>query len=441
MIKVEGYQNAKSVLTRKPLFQDIGSVSDISESPDAEKVSCEKAVSKIIADVRDNGDAALFNYARELDGAVLTSLEVTRDEINDAYKKADKTLISALEIAAKRIRDFHSVCKGSLSTSFISLGVGRQIRPLNRVGIYVPGGTAAYPSTVLMTAVPARVAGVEEIVMMTPPHKDGSIPAPTLIAADMANVNRIFKSGGAQAIAAMAFGTVTIPKVDKICGPGNIYVAAAKKAVYGIVDIDGIQGPSEVIVLADETAPLSFCAADLIAQAEHDALASAILITTSKKLADEIEQEIKKQAAKLGRRDIIMKAMDSNGVIVHVENMDEAIELVNFYAPEHLLVMVTNPSSLLGRITSAGCIFLGECSPVAVGDYIAGPSHVLPTGGSARYGSPLGIEAFMKITSVVAFGEDKMKEFSKTVIDLATAEGLDAHAAAIKVRIKNRKKR
>ena len=435
MKRVNGYQNAKAVLTRKPVF-------DLSAQEGADgKASPEASVRAILADVYAHGDEAVRRYTKEFDGIDLKSFEVTPDEISAAFKKVDAKLVSELELAANRIREFHAACKKTIGSSFIHQGVGRQVMPLQRVGIYVPGGTAAYPSTVLMTAVPARVAGVEDVIITTPVQKDGTIPAITLVAASIANVNRIYKLGGAQAIAAMAFGTETIQRVDKICGPGNIFVAIAKKLVYGIVDIDSIAGPSEVIVVADETASPAFCAADLMAQTEHDAMSSAILITTSEKVAGDVENEIKKQVAKLKRRDIINKALDANGVIALVETMDEAIDLVNLHAPEHLLLMVRNPSSYLHKITAAGCMFLGAESPVAVGDYLAGPSHVLPTGGSARFASPLGIEDFMKVISVVAFDESRLKELGNTVIDLAVAEGLTAHAQTVKLRLKNHKKK
>ena len=435
MKRINGYENAKAALTRKPIF-DLSTQEDVGD-----KTSPETSVRAILADVCANGDEAVRRYTKQFDGVDLESFEVTRDEIAAAFKQVDAKLISALELAANRIREFHIACKKTIGSSFIHQGVGRQVLPLQRVGIYVPGGTAAYPSTVLMTAIPARVAAVEEVIIASPAQKDGTIPAITLVAASIANVNHIYKIGGAQAIAAMACGTETISKVDKICGPGNIYVAIAKKLVYGMVDIDSIAGPSEVIVVADETASPAFCAADLIAQSEHDSMSSAILITTSEKIAAAVESEIEKQIEKLKRSDIINKALDSNGVIVLVSNMDEAIDLVNLYAPEHLLLIVRNPSSYLQKIRGAGCMFLGAESPVAVGDYLAGPSHVLPTGGSARFASPLGVEDFMKVISVVAFDEPRLRELGNTVIDLAVAEGLTAHAQTIKLRMRNHKKR
>ncbi len=305
----------------------------------------------------------------------------------------------------------------------------------------MPGGSAAYPSTVLMTAIPARVAGVKEIFVVTPPKKNGVIPPPTLVAADIAGVNRIFKIGGAQAIAALAFGTESVPKVDKICGPGNVFVVTAKRMVYGTVDIESLAGPSEIIIVADDTADASFCAADLIAQAEHDPQASAILITTSSKLAKAVDSEIKKQLAKLERETIAAKALKSGGMIVIVNNPDEAIELVNLYAPEHVSLMLRNAGSYVQKIRNAGCIFIGGSSPVALGDYIAGPSHVLPTGGSARFSSPLGVEDFLKITNIIGLDEAAGKELGQAAITIAEAEGLERPCPGNQTKTKRQQER
>jgi histidinol dehydrogenase len=325
----------------------------------------------------------------------------------------------------------------SFEKGFEENGIGRWIRPLNRAGIYVPGGTALYPSTVLMTAIPASVAGVKEISMVSPPQKNGLIPAITLIAADIAGVKRIFKTGGAQAIAALAYGTETIPKVDKICGPGNIYVAVAKKLVYGIVDIDGIQGPSEVIVVGDSSAKPDYCAADLLAQAEHDSMASAIFITDSAKLAAEVKREINRQLALLHRKEILKQAIDNNCLLIIVANINEAIDLVNLYAPEHLLLMIRRAKSYLRKVQNVGCIFLGEKSPVAIGDYVAGPSHVLPTGGTARFTSALSVESFQKIINYVELAKKDQRRLARATYNIAMAEGLTAHAEAVKIRFKN----
>jgi histidinol dehydrogenase len=422
---VEGFQKAKPLLTRE--------IPRYGAAPEA-------TVKRILAEVRAKGDKALFTYTKKLDGVELKSLDVSNSEISDAYKKVDKKLLAALKLAADRIEQFHFLCKQRLEPGFLTKGLGRLIRPLNSVGIYVPGGSAAYPSTVLMTAIPARVAGVKEIFVVTPPKKNGVIPSPTLVAADIAGVNRIFKIGGAQAIAALAFGTESVPKVDKICGPGNVFVVAAKRMVYGTVDIESLPGPSEIIIVADDTADASFCAADLIAQAEHDPQASAILITTSSKLAKAVDVEIKKQLAKLERKTIAAKALKSGGMLVVVKSPDEAIELVNLYAPEHVSLMLLNAGSYVQKIRNAGCIFIGGSSPVALGDYIAGPSHVLPTGGSARFSSPLGVEDFLKITNVIGLDDAAGKELGQAAITIAEAEGLEGHAQAIRLRLKDSRK-
>jgi histidinol dehydrogenase len=437
---VKGFQKAKPLLTRKVPSYGLPTLPKPTAKTEGKEPPPEEMVKSILAEVWTKGDKALFSYTRKLDGAKLSSLEVSKSEIADAYEKLDKKLVSALKLAATRIKRFHSMCKQRLESSFLSQGLGRQISPLNRVGIYVPGGTAAYPSTVLMTAIPARVAGVKEIIVVTPPRKDGTIPPATLVAADIAGVNRAFKIGGAQAIAALAFGTESVPKVDKICGPGNIFVVTAKKMTYGTVGIESLPGPSEIVIVADATANASFCAADLIAQAEHDPQASAILITTSPKLAEGIESEIKKQLAKLERQAVAAEAIKSQGMIIIVNNLDEAIELVNLYAPEHVSLMLRNAASYIQKIRNAGCIFIGSGSPVALGDYIAGPSHVLPTGGSARFSSPLGVEDFLKVTNIIALGEAAGKELGQAAITIAEAEGLKGHAQAIRIRLQNVKK-
>ncbi|MBC8274428.1 MAG: histidinol dehydrogenase [Chloroflexi bacterium] len=437
---VKGFQKAKPLLARKVPSYGLPTSPKPAAETRGKEPSPEEIVKSILAEVWAKGDRALFSYTKKLDGAKLSSLEVSKTEISDAYEKVDKKLVSALKLAANRIKRFHSMCKQRLESSFLSQGLGRQISPLNRVGIYVPGGTATYPSTVLMTAIPARVAGVKEIIVVTPPKKDGTIPPATLVAADIAGVNRIFKIGGAQAIAALAFGTESVPNVDKICGPGNIFVVTAKKMAYGTVGIESLPGPSEIIIVADDTANASFCAADLIAQAEHDPQASAILITTSSKLAKDIDSEIKKQLAKLERQPVAAEALKSQGMIIIVNNIDEAIELVNLYAPEHVSLMLRNAASYVQKIRHAGCIFIGSGSPVALGDYIAGPSHVLPTGGSARFSSPLGVEDFLKVTNVIALDEAAGKELGQAAITIAEAEGLKGHAQAIRIRLQDSRK-
>jgi histidinol dehydrogenase len=426
MKKITGFEEAKKLLDRSRRKVERAS-------------AVEASVRSILENVARNGDAALYEYTEKFDHLKLDKLLVSPEEIAKSYESVSKTLVSELMLASERIASFHQHCKNQIKFKFEHDGLGRIIRPLNRVGIYVPGGTAAYPSTVLMTAVPAKVAGVNEIIMVSPAQKDGALPAATMVAADIAKVDKIYKIGGAQAIAALAYGTNTVPAVDKICGPGNIYVATAKRLVYGTVDIDGIQGPSEVIVIADSNAKASYCAADLIAQSEHDELATAVLITDSEELAGEVEKEIGLQLEQLPRKEIIGKALADNGIIAIVDDISEAIQLANLFAPEHLLLMVNDARKYIDSVVNAGCVFAGENSPVAIGDYIAGPSHVLPTGGTAVFTSPLGIESFLKTTNFVALNRSQQNELGPVVIDLARAEGLDAHAAAVIVRLPEKK--
>lgn len=434
---VKGVKRARQLLTRGALWEGGASTPELRAKIKAtfgEELSAWEVVTRIISEVRDKGDRALFEYTEKLDGVRLDSLEVDEQEITAAYEGADRELLAALEFAAGRIWDFHSACGHRTGVLPISEGLSQLVRPLERVGLYVPGGTAAYPSTVLMLSIPARVAGVREIIMASPPGRDGKIPAATLAAAHIAKVTRIFKVGGAQAIAALAFGTESIPKVDKICGPGNVFVTLAKKAVYGAVAVDGLQGPSEIVILADEKADPSICVADLLAQAEHDPSAAVILISTSPELLEGINKEIKEQLEKLERAPVIRKALDA-GALILVDSLDEAIELINLYAPEHVSLMVSDAGSLITRIHNAGCIFLGEDSAVALGDYVAGPSHVLPTGGSARFSSPLGVADFLKSSNIIALDKSSVGELGKAAMLIARTEGLDAHARSIAVRL------
>ena len=436
MKRVKGFNKAKRLLAREDFWESLTAPPRIRaqiRQVFGEELSVQEVVDRIIGEVRRKGDKALRNYTEKLDGVRLDSLEVDEQEIVAAYDIVSKKIVSALEFAARRIRDFHVACEHKTGLIPLDRCLGQQILPLRRVGLYVPGGSAAYPSTVLMMAIPARVAGVEEIIMVSPPGKDGRIAASTLVAADIAKVGRIFKLGGAQAIAALAYGTESIPRVDKICGPGNIFVTLAKKMVYGAVDIDGLEGPSEIVIVADEKAKPALCAADLLAQAEHDPLASVVLITTSVDLADQIDKQIETQLRKLKRRSTIRKAIDA-GMLVLVDDMSQAVELVNLFAPEHLSIMTSNASALVREIRNAGCIFVGENSPVVLGDYVAGPSHVLPTGGSARFGSPLGVADFLKVTNVVALDKPGMRRLSRAAVVIAKAEGLDAHAQAVERR-------
>ena len=397
----------------------------------------EAAVRQIIDEVRQRGDTALFDYTLKIDQIKLTSLEVSQKQVEAAYQEVKTELVTALKLAADRIRIFHLAQKKRLRSGVTLPGLNQLIRPLEHVGVYAPGGTASYPSTVLMTAIPARVAGVKEIILMTPPKADGSVPSLTLTAAKIAGVDRIFSIGGAQAIAALAFGTESIPRVDRICGPGNIFVTLAKKLVYGVVGIDGLQGPSEVLLIADETADPADCAADLLAQSEHDAMASAILLTTSRQLAKQVNREVEHQVKDLPRKTIAAESLASQGIIGVVANIDKMIELANLYAPEHLCLMVDKADTYITRLTNAGCIITGKKATVAMGDYIAGPSHVLPTGGTARFSSPLNVTDFLKLTNVINVDESSLKELGQAAQTLARAEGFEAHERAITRRIES----
>ncbi len=423
---IRDFDEAKAVLER--------STFEIGESRKQE-------VERIITEVRERGDAALLDFTRRLDGVELESLAASREEVEKAYREVGEELLSALHLAAQRVRSFHLAQMRHSLKEFRQGGLGQILRPLDRVGIYAPGGTACYPSTVLMTAIPAKVAGVKEIVLATPPGKGGVIPSPTLVAADIAQVDRVFKVGGAQAIAALAFGTQSVPRVDKICGPGNIFVVLAKKMVFGVVDIDGLAGPSETVILADDSASPSLCAADLLAQAEHDVLSSSILITTSSKLAEEVDKEVERQLRGLERRTIASQSWQQRGRIIVVKDMEQAIELVNLHAPEHLSLMVRHAPSYVDRIRNVGAIFIGESSPETLGDYVAGPSHVLPTGGSARFSSPLGVYDFLKSTSVIALSDSELEALGPAAATIARAEGLTAHARAVEQRLEQEGKR
>jgi histidinol dehydrogenase len=398
----------------------------------------EEAVRQIIGEVKKRGDKALLELTLKIAGVKLGSLEVAKEEITNAYSHVDEELVSALKLASERIHAFHKAQKDGIWHEVSEAGLSQLIRPLQRVGLYVPGGTATYPSTVLMTAIPAKVAGVNEVVVVTPPQKNGGISPAVLVAADIAGVDRIFSVGGAQAVAALAYGTESIPAVDKICGPGNIFVTLAKKMVYGVVDIDGLQGPSEVLIIADEGANPDYCAADLLAQAEHDPLASAILVTTSRQLADEINREVVRQLEGISRQAIARESLDRSLIAV-VASLDEAIELSNLYAPEHLCLMIEDADKYIDRITNAGCIVTGRGATVVLGDYVAGPSHALPTGGTARFSSPLNISDFIKFMSVIKMEEIDIKTLGRAASVIARAEGLDAHARAVEKRLQDLK--
>jgi len=435
---IEGFELAKAALSRRgtlasypvspALGEGIKRVFGVELDP-------EEAVRRIIEEVRSGGDAALFAYSLKIDGVRLTRLEVTGEEIKQAYREVSPELVSALKLAAEQIRSFHLLQKENIWREVKRAGSGQLVRSLERVGLYVPGGTASYPSTVLMTAIPARVAGVREIILATPPRSGGMVAPATLVAADIAGVDRVFGLGGAQACAALAYGTTSVPRVDKICGPGNIFVVLAKKLLYGVVAIDGLQGPSEVLIIADETAEPAYCAADLLAQAEHDVLAQSILVTTSGRLAEAVREELSRQLASLSRQAITRQSWEERGMIVVVSNMEEAIELSNLYAPEHLSLMVEEADKYLGKIANAGCIFIGREATVVLGDYVAGPSHALPTGGTARFSSPLNVCDFVKFISTVGIDEANFERLARAAQTIAQAEGFDAHARAIEKRL------
>jgi histidinol dehydrogenase len=435
---IEGYVTAKTRLSRRTVAE-FGKLSESARKKLQElfgsDIEPDEAVDLILRDVKEKGDEAIFDYMLRIDGWKPASLEIPHEQISGSYKYVDPDLVSSLELAAERIRLFHQEQKESVWHGVTGDEWGQLVRPLGRVGLYAPASTATYPSTVLMTVIPAKIAGVKEIFLVTPPRNNGTIPPATLVAANIAGVDRVFGIGGAQAIAAMAYGTESIPKVDKICGPGNLFVMLAKRAVFGIVDIDALQGPSEVLIIADESAKPEYCAADLLAQAEHDALPQVVLVTTSKKLAGDVEKELTKQLATLSRKQTTSDSLENRGIIAIVENIEEAIDLANLYAPEHLELMMKDAGSYLGEITNAGCIFVGDNSAVPMGDYVMGPSHSLPTGGTARFSSPLNIVEFIKFIDVVKVSQDNLKNLGKAAITIARAEGLEAHARAIEIRL------
>ena len=398
----------------------------------------EETVNEILSNVKENGDQALFGYTLKFDKFQLTpeNIRVTREEIREAYAQMDSELVEVIKRSAANIRAFH---EKQLRNSWFDARedgtiLGMKVTPIGRVGVYVPGGKAAYPSSVLMNVIPAKVAGVTDIIMTTPPGADGKVNPGTLVAADIAGVGTIYKAGGAQAIAAMAYGTQSIPKVDKITGPGNIFVALAKKAVYGYVSIDSIAGPSEILVLADETANPRYVAADLLSQAEHDELASAILITTSRELAEQVSEEVDGFVARLSRREIMEKSLENYGYILLAEDMEAAIQAANDIASGHLEILTKNPFDTMTRIKNAGAIFLGEYSSEPLGDYYAGPNHILPTNGTAKFFSPVNVDDFLKKTSIISYSREALQAVHEDIERFAESEGLTAHANSIRVR-------
>lgn len=418
--------------TKKNLLEDL-----LKRSPN-QYSAYEKDVAKILEDVKREGDEALFGYTARFDGAHLDAetVRVTEQEIQEAYDQIDEELLVIIRRALHNIRTYHE--KQRQNSWFDSRPdgtiLGQKVTALARVGVYVPGGKAAYPSSVLMNIAPAKAAGVDEIIMVTPPDKNGKVTPTTLVAAKEAGADVVYKIGGAQAIGALAYGTESIPKVDKIVGPGNIYVALAKKAVYGHVSIDAIAGPSEILVIADDSANPSYVAADLLSQAEHDELASAILVTTSEELADAVSKEVDRFTAQLSRKEIIQKSLDNYGYILIAESMDEAISIANEIASEHLEIQTKNPYDVMTKIRNAGAIFIGEYSSEPLGDYFAGPNHVLPTNGTAKFFSPLSVDDFIKKSSIIAYSKEALEKVHEDIESFAAAERLTAHANSIHVR-------
>lgn len=423
MIKTIKY--SKDVDLEKELARSQFSYDDVNET-----------VESILKDVKARGDKALIEYTEKFDGVKLENLEVTEEEIQEAFNTIDKELMEVIQYSHDNIKKFHEkqVRNDFLIRQENGVILGQVVNPIEKVGLYVPGGTAAYPSTVLMNAVPAKIAGCDEIIMVTPPTADGTILSSILVAAKISGVDRIFKVGGAQSIAALSYGTETIPKVYKIGGPGNIYVAMAKKMVYGEVSIDMIAGPSEVLIIADESANPVHTVADLLSQAEHDKLAACILVTTSEKLANEVSKELEKQLKELPREKIARTSIETQGRIVIVDNMDDAVFVSNYVAPEHLELAVDNPFELLPRIKNAGSIFMGHNTPEPIGDYLAGPNHTLPTSGTAKFSSPLSVDDFVKKSSFIYYSKQGLEEVKDKVIKFAENEGLTAHARSVSKR-------
>ncbi|MCD5002693.1 histidinol dehydrogenase [Enterococcus saccharolyticus] len=405
-------------------------------SREVESQDVTEVVAEILADVKQNGDEAIRAYTKKFDGAKLAELRVSEAEISSAIQETTPEFLAVLEQAKQNIQQFHEkqVQRGFITTDEQGTVMGQRVIPLEKVGVYVPGGTAAYPSTVLMDVLPAKIAGVSKIVMITPPNAEGKIPTAILAAAKIAGVDEIYKVGGAQGVAALAYGTESLPKVDKIVGPGNIFVATAKRMVYGLVDIDMIAGPSDVLIVADESANPRWLAADLLAQAEHDALAQAILVTTNEELAQAVQVELQAQLDALPRKEIAQQSIDNNGKLIVAKDIEEALAIANQVAPEHLELCVAEPFSLLGKVKHAGSVFLGHYTPEVLGDYFAGPNHTLPTEGTARFSSPLSVDDFIKKSSYLYYSKEALHTVANQVIDFAEMEGLSGHARSMRVR-------
>ena len=440
---VEGAEAARRSVLRRPSAEELRDPAlpeavqaSIRETFGAD-LSAADAVARIIEDVRTEGDAAVTRYSQRFDGSSYETLEVSRAEIDAAFAEVPSELLEALEVAADRVHDYHVLQAEHGPRSFTHRGAGMIVRPLQRVGVYMTGAETVLPSTVIHTVVPGTVAEVEDIVGVTAARADGSVHPLKLVAAELSGVHRIFRASGAQAIAALAFGTETIPRVDKVYGPGNVFVTLAKRQLYGIVGIDALYGPTETLVLADENAEPDLCAADLLAQAEHDELATPVLITLSREHAEAVAVEVEQQLAELERGAIARAAIERGGAVV-AGNLDEAVELANEFAPEHLCLLTENPESLVELVRNAGGVFIGEHSPEALGDYVAGPSHVMPTGGSARFASPLSVFDFLKVTSTLDVTEEEMRIIGPYAATLARAEGLTGHARSIELRLEGR---
>lgn len=421
--------------TKKNILEDL-----LKRSPNSYG-EFESRVTDIVNNVKAKGDEALFEYTEKFDGVKLSAdcIKVTEEEVKEAYEQVSEELLAIIRKALKNIESYHAKQRQQSWFDATPMGtiLGQKVTPLEKVGVYVPGGKAVYPSSVLMNIMPAKVAGVDRIIMTTPPGKDGKVCATTLVAATEAGATEVYKVGGAQAIAALAYGTESIPKVDKIVGPGNIYVALAKKAVYGHVSIDSIAGPSEILVIADETANPRFVAADLLSQAEHDEMASAILITTSQELAEKVSVEVDKFTAELSRKEIIQKSLDNYGYILVADTMKEVIAAANDIASEHLEIQTKDPYNVMTKIRNAGAIFIGEYSSEPLGDYFAGPNHVLPTNGTAKFFSPLSVDDFIKKSSIISYSKEALEPIHQDIIKFAEAEQLTAHANSIKVRFED----
>jgi histidinol dehydrogenase len=438
-IIVGAEEGRRTVLLRRSLTEmDVPpAVRDLTRRVLGADLSPAEAVARIIADVRAEGDAALLHYGEAFDGTAPSSLTVSVEQRQAAFGAVDPELVANLRFAASRIRMFHETQLENCQTNFSRGGLGMRVRPIERIGMYAAGTAVVYPSSILMTVIPAKVAGVNEMLVTTPAGPDGRVSPLKLVAADIAGVDAVFCASGAQAIAAMAYGTQTIPKVDKICGPGNLFVTLAKQQLFGAVGIDAMYGPTETIIIADDSADAAFCAADLLAQAEHDAMARPILLTPSLPFAKAIEQEIERQLAEVERSDVASIALDNGGAVV-TAGIEEAIDLANEFAPEHLCLLIRDAGRWVDSVRNAGGLFVGESSPEAMGDYTAGPSHVMPTGGSARYSSPLNVLDFLKITNVVEVDADALRELGPAAAAIARAEGLTAHARAIEMRLEKR---